>query len=242
MTLKYIPLHSTFLLVLMSVPKILLLLTCLNYDDVLGGAAAGAAAFLSSSSSYSSSSRSSSWISSSHQQQDNHKVTRSTVLFSPTTRSSSNNIRIPPQKRQLEQDLISLNLSPTPWWNNNNDNNNKNNKRKPTKPTTITTTLKKQQIPKPKVKSAASSIQQGTPTPSRNEISAARKQQLGIVNEREYDLDLALERNTDPLITKIIAGSFILVVIGLLVAGIVVPSLTDYGEGVCNPIRTAGRC
>jgi hypothetical protein len=77
-------------------------------------------------------------------------------------------------------------------------------------------------------------------TPS--EISQARKKQLGIVDEREYDLDLALERNTDPLITKIVAGSFILVVIGLLVAGIIVPSFTDYGEGVCNPIRTAGRC
>jgi hypothetical protein len=75
-----------------------------------------------------------------------------------------------------------------------------------------------------------------------NEISQARKKQLGIVDEREYDLDLALERNTDPLITKIIAGSFILVVIGLLVAGIIVPSFTDYGDGVCNPIRTAGRC
>mmetsp|Transcript_7338 Transcript_7338/g.10703 ORF Transcript_7338/g.10703 Transcript_7338/m.10703 type:complete len:160 (+) Transcript_7338:18-497(+) len=75
------------------------------------------------------------------------------------------------------------------------------------------------------------------------DISKKRRDQLGISdNEREYDLDLALERNTDPLITKIIAGSFILVVMALLVAGIVVPSLTDYGEGVCNPITTGGRC
>lgn len=78
--------------------------------------------------------------------------------------------------------------------------------------------------------------------PLKSEISDKRKKQLGIVDEREYDLELALETNTDPLITKIIAGSFILVVIGLLVAGIVVPTLTDYGDGVCNPIRTGGRC
>ena len=78
--------------------------------------------------------------------------------------------------------------------------------------------------------------------PLKSEISNKRKKQLGIVDEREYDLELALETNTDPLITKIIAGSFILVVIGLLVAGIVVPTLTDYGDGVCNPVRTGGRC
>lgn len=78
--------------------------------------------------------------------------------------------------------------------------------------------------------------------PFKNEISEKRKKQLGIVDEREYDLGVALATNTDPLITKLIAGSFILVVIVLLIAGIVVPSLTDYGEGVCNPIRSAGRC
>jgi hypothetical protein len=78
--------------------------------------------------------------------------------------------------------------------------------------------------------------------PFKNEISEKRKKQLGIVDEREYDLGVALATNTDPLITKLIAGSFILVVIGLLIAGIVLPSLTDYGEGVCNPIRSAGRC
>ena len=79
--------------------------------------------------------------------------------------------------------------------------------------------------------------------PLKSEISEKRRKQLGISDdEREYDLGVALETNTDPLITKIIAGSFILVVIALLVAGIVVPSLTDYGEGVCNPIRSGGRC
>jgi len=78
--------------------------------------------------------------------------------------------------------------------------------------------------------------------PLKSEISEKRKKQLGIVDEREYDLGVALETNTDPLITKIIAGSFILVVIGLLVAGIVIPSFTDYGDGVCNPITTGGRC
>mmetsp|Transcript_25315 Transcript_25315/g.29815 ORF Transcript_25315/g.29815 Transcript_25315/m.29815 type:complete len:153 (+) Transcript_25315:65-523(+) len=75
------------------------------------------------------------------------------------------------------------------------------------------------------------------------QISDKRRDQLGIPDdEDEYDLGAALNANTDPLITKIIAGSFILVVAALLVAGIIVPSLADYGEGVCNPIKTGGRC
>ena len=79
--------------------------------------------------------------------------------------------------------------------------------------------------------------------PLKSEISKKRREQLGIGDdEREYDLGVALETNTDPLITKIIAGSFILVVFALLIAGIVVPSLTDYGEGVCSPIQNGGRC
>ncbi|KAL7509102.1 hypothetical protein ACHAXN_006130, partial [Cyclotella atomus] len=67
--------------------------------------------------------------------------------------------------------------------------------------------------------------------------------QLGISDdEDEYDLDAALSANTDPGITKIIAGSFILVMIALLVVGLVIPSLTDYGDGVCSPIQNGGRC
>jgi hypothetical protein len=31
-------------------------------------------------------------------------------------------------------------------------------------------------------------------------------------------------------------------IFALLVVGVIIPSLTDYGEGVCNPILTAGRC
>jgi len=74
-------------------------------------------------------------------------------------------------------------------------------------------------------------------------ISQKRRQQLGINDdEDEYDLYFALDQNTDPFITKLIAGSLILVLVGLLVAGVVVPSLTDYGEGVCSPIQNAGRC
>jgi hypothetical protein len=66
---------------------------------------------------------------------------------------------------------------------------------------------------------------------------------LGIADdEDEYDLGVALANNTDPFITKVIAGSFILVVIALLIAGIVVPALTDYGEGVCQPLLSGGRC
>jgi hypothetical protein len=74
-------------------------------------------------------------------------------------------------------------------------------------------------------------------------ISDKRRQELGIGDdEDEYDLDKALERNTDPLISKIVAGSFILVMIALLVVGLIIPYTTDYGEGVCNPLLTAGRC
>ena len=66
---------------------------------------------------------------------------------------------------------------------------------------------------------------------------------MGIPDgENEYDLGAALDINTDPFITKVIAGSLILVMLGLLVVGIVIPSVTDYGEGVCNPLLTAGRC
>jgi hypothetical protein len=70
-----------------------------------------------------------------------------------------------------------------------------------------------------------------------------RQNQLGISDEEdEYDLDVALSANTDSAITKIIAGSFILVMIALLVVGLVIPSITDYGEGVCSPIQNGGRC
>jgi len=76
-----------------------------------------------------------------------------------------------------------------------------------------------------------------------DKISKKRRDQLGISDdEDEYDLGMALDRNTDPFITKVIAGSFILVLLALLVVGVIEPSLTDYGEGVCNPIRSAGKC
>lgn len=74
-------------------------------------------------------------------------------------------------------------------------------------------------------------------------ISQKRRAQLGINDdEDEYDLYFALDNNTDPFITKVIAGSLIVVLTGLLIAGVIVPSLTDYGEGVCSPIQNAGRC
>jgi len=74
-------------------------------------------------------------------------------------------------------------------------------------------------------------------------ITQKRRDQLGIADdEDEYDLDAALSANTDDTINKVVAGSLILVVLGLLVVGVVVPSLTDYGEGVCNPLLTQGRC
>lgn len=74
-------------------------------------------------------------------------------------------------------------------------------------------------------------------------MSPQRRKQLGIADdEDEYDLDKALENNTDPLISKIVAGSLIVVILALLIVGVVVPSLTDYGEGVCSPIQNGGRC
>lgn len=74
-------------------------------------------------------------------------------------------------------------------------------------------------------------------------ISKERRKQLGINDdEDEYDLYFALDKNTDPFITKLIAGSLIFTIFGLLIAGVVIPSLTDYGEGVCNPLLTGGRC
>lgn len=76
-----------------------------------------------------------------------------------------------------------------------------------------------------------------------SKMSPQRRKQLGIADdEDEYDLDKALENNTDPLISKIVAGSLIIVILGLLIVGVVVPSLTDYGEGVCSPIQNGGRC
>jgi hypothetical protein len=83
---------------------------------------------------------------------------------------------------------------------------------------------------------------QPAPTPS-NKITSKRRNQLGIADdEDEYDLEKALENNTDPFISKLVAGSLILVLLGLLVVGVLIPSLTDYGEGVCSPIQTGGRC
>ena len=71
--------------------------------------------------------------------------------------------------------------------------------------------------------------------PGGEKISQERRKQLGInADEDEYDLYYALDQNTDPIITKVIAGSFILVMIALLVYGVVIPSLTVYDEGVCR--------
>mmetsp|Transcript_21891 Transcript_21891/g.51896 ORF Transcript_21891/g.51896 Transcript_21891/m.51896 type:complete len:96 (+) Transcript_21891:16-303(+) len=74
-------------------------------------------------------------------------------------------------------------------------------------------------------------------------MNKARRKKLGVNDdEEEYDLEMALDNSTDPLITKIIAGSLILSILALLVFGLVIPATTDYGEGVCNPLLTGGRC
>lgn len=74
-------------------------------------------------------------------------------------------------------------------------------------------------------------------------ITQERRRQLGINDdEDEYDLDFALENNTDPFISKLVAGSLIVVIIALLTVGVIIPLTTDFGEGVCNPALTGGRC
>ena len=79
--------------------------------------------------------------------------------------------------------------------------------------------------------------------PGGNKMTSERRQKLGISeDEDEYDLYKALENNTDPFITKVIAGSLIIAIVGLLIVGVIVPSLTDYGDGVCSPIQSGGRC
>jgi predicted RND superfamily exporter protein len=74
-------------------------------------------------------------------------------------------------------------------------------------------------------------------------LSDKRKKELGVADdEDEYDLSQALNANTDPLITKLIAGSLIVVVIGLLVVAVIIPLTSDTGDGLCNPILNSGRC
>ena len=74
-------------------------------------------------------------------------------------------------------------------------------------------------------------------------MTKGRRKQLGVNDdEEEYDLEMALDNSTDPLITKIIAGSLILSIMALLVVGLVIPATTDYGDGVCNALLSGGRC
>jgi hypothetical protein len=73
-------------------------------------------------------------------------------------------------------------------------------------------------------------------------MNVARRKKLGVNDdEEEYDLEMALDNSTDPLITKIIAGSLILSILTLLIFGLVIPATTDYGNA-CNPLLTGGRC
>jgi hypothetical protein len=74
-------------------------------------------------------------------------------------------------------------------------------------------------------------------------LSDKRRKELGVADEYdEYDLDVALENNTDPIITKIIAGSLIVTILALLVVGVILPVTADYGDSACNPLLTGGRC
>lgn len=74
-------------------------------------------------------------------------------------------------------------------------------------------------------------------------LSDKRKKELGVADdEDEYDLSQALNANTDPLITKLIAGSLIIVMIGLLTVAVIIPLTSETVDGLCNPILNAGRC
>ena len=74
-------------------------------------------------------------------------------------------------------------------------------------------------------------------------INDKRRRELGIADdEDEYDLDVALDQNTDPFITKVIAGSLILAIGGLLVVGVIIPMTAPQDGMMCNPIQNAGRC
>ena len=74
-------------------------------------------------------------------------------------------------------------------------------------------------------------------------INDRRRKELGIADdEDEYDLDFALDQNTDPFITKVIAGSLIVVITALLVVGVIIPLTAPQDGMMCNPIQNAGRC
>ena len=69
-----------------------------------------------------------------------------------------------------------------------------------------------------------------------------RRDELGLRDQDdEYDPDYALDVGTDPFITKVIAGSFIVALQALLVVGIVQPALFPV-EGECNPLLSGGGC
>jgi hypothetical protein len=90
---------------------------------------------------------------------------------------------------------------------------------------------------------AASKQRHSTLSAKGNKFTNERRKKLGInEDDDEYDLDVALNNNTDPLISKIIAGSLIVTLMALLVVGVIIPYTTDYGEGVCNALLTQGRC
>lgn len=78
--------------------------------------------------------------------------------------------------------------------------------------------------------------------PFSNKMTADRRKKLGVADdEDEYDLDVALDNNTDPFITKVVAGSLIVSILSLLVYAIVIPATTDFGNA-CTPLLTGGRC
>ena len=78
--------------------------------------------------------------------------------------------------------------------------------------------------------------------PLQARLSKKRQNQLGVYEDEDYDLSLALDGNTDPFITKVIAGSLIVVIFALLFVGVIQPLTAEYDEGICNPLLTAGRC
>lgn len=56
--------------------------------------------------------------------------------------------------------------------------------------------------------------------------NARRAQRLGVKAGEEYDLDRALDANSDDTITKIIAGAFIVSMLALLYIGLIQPIMS----------------
>jgi hypothetical protein len=76
-------------------------------------------------------------------------------------------------------------------------------------------------------------------------IKKDRRDQLGLgAEDDEYDLQMALDNNTDRTIVKIVAAAAFVSIVGGLVVGVLLPLLdgSQASEGFCVPAQNGGRC